>query len=191
MTKPLESLAAVLTRVAAVLRSHQVSDFAFTGGVAVGVWAFPRQTKDIDLCAVLPLEEVDRILALRDGMRSGSDALPDIVRFSVGEWDVDLFVSKSAYDHECLARAIPVQIEGVTVRVVTAEDLLLHKMLKLRNDRRRILQDLADIRAIVDARGSTMDWTYIGRWARPEESTWLESVGRATDDELVQSFAKL
>ena len=65
------------------------------------------------------MEEVDRLLALHDGIRSGAEDLPDIVRFRVGNWDVDLFVSKEPYDRECLRRAIAVEIDGVPVRVVT------------------------------------------------------------------------
>jgi hypothetical protein len=181
-----DSAATILPRIAAVLRDHHVVDFAFTGGLAVGVWATPRQTKDVDLCGSLPMEEVDRLLALRDGVRSGPAEAPDIVRFRVGTWDVDLFVSKSSYDHECLRRAVEVELEGVSVRVVTAEDLLIHKMIKLRNDRRRLLQDLADIRAVIEARGTDVDWDYIRKWARSEESTWLEKVANATDEELVR-----
>lgn len=181
-----ELLGTILQRIARVLRSHEVLDFAFTGGVAVGVWAAPRQTKDVDLCGSLPVEEVDRLLALHDGIRSGSEELPDIVRFRVDDWDVDLFVSKGAYDRECLSRAIAVEIDGVPVRVVTAEDLLIHKMIKLRHDRKRLLQDLADVRAVVDARGDTLDWEYIRRWALPQESAWLEEVSRSTDEQLVR-----
>lgn len=47
--------------------------------------------------------------------------------------------SKTPYDRECLSRAIPVEFAGVPARVVTAEDLLIHKMIKLRHDRRRML----------------------------------------------------
>jgi hypothetical protein len=57
---------ALLERIARVLHDHQVVDFAFTGGVAVGVWSAPRQTKDIDLCGSIPVAEVDRLLALHD-----------------------------------------------------------------------------------------------------------------------------
>jgi predicted nucleotidyltransferase len=181
-----EPTGAILERVTGVLRSHQVVDFAFTGGVAVGVWAAPRQTKDIDLCGSLLLEEVDRLLALQDGVRSGAEELPDIVRFRVGDWDVDLFVSKGVYDRECLRRAISVEIDGVHARVVTAEDLLIHKMIKLRHDRRRLLQDLADVRAVIDARGDALDWEYLRRWARSDESAFLDEVRRSTDEELVR-----
>jgi hypothetical protein len=181
-----EPAGAILERIILVLRSHQVLDFAFTGGVAVGVWAAPRQTKDVDVCGSLPLEEVERLLALRDGIRAGSEELPDIVRFRVDDWDVDLFVSKSPYDRECLMRAISAEVDGVSVRIVTAEDLLIHKVTKLRHDRRRLLQDLADIRAVVDARGDELDWEYIRRWTGGEESAWLEEVRRSTDEQLVR-----
>jgi len=166
----------------------QVHDFAFTGGVAVGVWATPRQTKDVDLCGSLPAEEVDRLLALRDGIRSGPEELPDIVRFRVDDWDVDLFVSKNRYDQECLRRALGAEIDGISVRVVTPEDLLIHKMIKLRHDRTRFLQDLADIRAVVGARGDGLDWDYVRKWVLPEESAWLKAVGRSTDEEVVSRF---
>jgi predicted nucleotidyltransferase len=185
-----ELAGALLERITRVLRSHQVFDFAFTGGVAVGVWAAPRQTKDVDLCGSLLLEEVDRLLALHDGIRSGPEELPDIVRFRVEDWDVDLFVSKGPYDRECLRRAIAVEIDGVPVRVVTAEDLLIHKMIKLRHDRRRLLQDLADVRAVVGARGDSLDWEYIRRWALPEESAWLEEVARSSDEQLVRRLPR-
>ena len=99
---------------------------------------------------------------------------------------MDLFVSKGAYDRECLRRALPVEIGGVSARVVTAEDLLIHKMIKLRHDRRRLLQDLADVRAVVEARGDELDWDYVRQWARPEESRWLEEATRSTDEQLVQ-----
>jgi hypothetical protein len=169
-----------------VLHSHSVDDFAFTGGVAVGVWSAPRQTKDIDLCGSLPLGEVDRLLALRDGIRAGSEELPDLVRFRVGDWDVDLFVAKSAYDRECLKRGVSTEIDGVVVRVVTKEDLLIHKMVKLRHDRKRMLQDLADVRAIIDLYKDQLDWEYIRQWARAEEAAWLEQVASLTDEELLK-----
>lgn len=79
---------AILARIVEVLHDHGIEQFAFRGGVAVGVWAVPRQTRDVDLCGVLEQAEVDRLLALRDGIRSGPGRLPDLVRFRVADWDV-------------------------------------------------------------------------------------------------------
>ena len=182
---PAEVPGAVLPRIAEVLRRHRVLDFAFTGGVAVGVWSAPRQTRDIDVCGSLPIEEVDRLVALHDGLRSGPGELPDLVRFRVADWDVDLFVSKSAYDRECLGRAVAATIDGVEARVVTAEDLLVHKMIKLKTDRRRILQDLSDIRAVLHAQPD-LDWKYLATWLPAEQHDFLRMAAAATDEELAR-----
>jgi hypothetical protein len=176
----------LLERVARVLKSHGVDDHAFTGGIAVGVWSAPRQTRDLDVCGTLRADEVNRLLALRDGMRTGGGDLPDTIRFRVGDWDVDLFVSKDDYDRACLGRAIPVDVDGVTVRVVAPEDLLIHKLIKLRTDRRRLLQDLADIRAVIDARAGDLDWSHLDTWLPRGEAQLLRDVASIGDDELVR-----
>jgi hypothetical protein len=179
---------AVVGRVAEVLRSHGVVDFAFTGGLAVGVWSIPRQTRNLDVCGSLGLDQVDRLVATRDGLRSGPGELPDLVRFRVGDWDVDLFVSKGAYDRECLGRAARISMGGIDVRVVTPEDLLIHKMVKLRTDRRRLLQDLADIRAVLHAQSARLDWEYIRRWLPDGEAGFLANASSASDEELIRGL---
>lgn len=177
----------VLARVAAILRSHGVDDFAFTGGIAVGVWAQPRQTRDVDVCGVLRPDEIERLLALRDGIRSGPEPLPDMVRFRVGEWDVDLFVCKDEYDRTCLGRAVAATVDGVDLRVVTAEDLVIHKMIKLRTDRRRLLQDLADIRAVIDAQGTSIDRAYLRRWLPDDDDSLLDAISSADDEAIARA----
>jgi len=183
---PQQPPGAILERIVNVLHEHGIEEFAFTGGVAVGVWAEPRQTRDVDLCGVLEQGEVDRLLALRDGIRSGPGRLPDLVRFRVGDWDVDLFVCQDAYDRACLDRAVAATVDGIEVRVVTPEDLLIHKMLKLRSDRRRLLQDLADIRAVVDACGDRLEWEHVRRWLPAGEAAFLQAVADTDDEELVR-----
>jgi hypothetical protein len=173
-----------IRRLAAVLDRLGVTDYAFTGGLAVGVWAAPRQTHDIDLVADLPLESVDRLLAEHDGIRSGPSPRPDLVRFRVGDWDVDLFVAADEYGRTCLGRAREATALGLPVRVVSAEDLLIHKMLKLRTDRRRILQDIADVREVAEAQRAALEVDYLRRWLRPDEFQLVEAV-RALDDEEV------
>jgi hypothetical protein len=177
---------ALLERLTAVLESHGIREFAFTGGVAVGVWATPRQTHDLDLCGVLPPAELDRLLALRDGIRTGAGAMPDLVRFRVQDWDVDLFVCKGPYDRRCLDRAVAAELGGFAIRVVTAEDLLIHKMMKLRTDRRRMLQDLADLRAVIEAQSARLDWNYLREWLPVAEMTFLTAVATESDESLAR-----
>jgi predicted nucleotidyltransferase len=102
----------------------------------------------------------------------------------VGDWDVDLFVAKRRYDEVCLARAVPVELGGILVKVVTPEDLLIHKLIKLRTDRRRVLQDLADLRALLEERGETLDWSYLRQWLPEDERELAESLA-SLDDEAI------
>lgn len=179
-----ESPVRLLGRLAARLTGLGIRDFALTGGAALGAWVQPRVTRDIDLCGVLPKEAVDPLLAQMDGVRAGPSEVPDVVRFRFGDWDVDLFVAKTEYDRACLDRAVEVEIEGTKFRVVSPEDLLIHKLIKLRTDKRRILQDLADLRALLEERGDGLDREYLRRWLPPPELEILEAV-RAADDETL------
>lgn len=185
-----EALPAVLGQLVGPLERLGIRDFAVTGSVALGVWAAPRETRDIDLCGVLPAASVDRLLAQHDGMRFGPGELPDVLRFRVGAWDVDLFVSKGAYDRNCLDRAVEADIGGCKIRVVTPEDLLIHKLFKLRTDRRRVLQDVADIRAVLDARGTSVDVEYLRRWLSGGEFELFEAFRRLDDDAVLDRLRR-
>jgi hypothetical protein len=180
------SLPAALGRLSTVLAGFGVTDFAVSGGVAVGVWASPRTTRDIDLCGSLPPDSLDAKLSVLDGMRFGPQSLPDSIRFALGPWDVDFFVAKSDYDRACLSRALPVEMLGATLRVVTAEDLLIHKLMKLRTDRRRILQDLADLRAVIVARAHELDHEYLRAWLSPSDAELLAAISDLDDEDLVK-----
>ena len=76
---------------------------------------------------------------------------------------VDFIVRKDTpYRQEEFARRFAVDIDGVTMWLVTAEDLLLSKLAWAAESRSEIqLQDVCNlIRAVVD-----LDWTYIEHWA--------------------------
>lgn len=176
----------VLGKLAKALAALGVFDFAITGGVALGVWVEPRQTRDIDLCGVLPKAAIDPLLSQLDGIRSGGDEIPDVVRFRVGSWDVDLFVTKSEYDRACLARAAEVDFDGNRLKVVSPEDLLIHKLIKLESDRRRILQDVADMRALLLSRGATLDRVYLERWLSAPDLDLIEAIGSQDDETLLK-----
>lgn len=178
-----------LRRLVRTLQSLEIRDFALTGGVAFGVWVEPRETRDLDVCGVLPPEAVEPLLALHDGMRVGASEIPDIVRFRVGEWDVDLFVAKTQEDRDCIARAPAVDIGGVVVRVVSPEDLVLHKMKKLRSDRRRILQDVADLRALFKCKPA-LDWAFMSARLPAADLDLLQSIRDLSDDELLERLAR-
>jgi len=174
-----------LAAIVRILRSSGVTRFAFTGAVALGVWVRPRRTRDVDLVGEVEATASDRLLALHNGVRSGASELPDLVRFRVGDWDIDLFVAKGDYYRQSLGRAVEAEIEGEQVRVVTPEDLAIQKMLKLRTDRRRVLQDVADLRALIHALVDRLDWEYLDRWLRPDEASVLRAIRDLDDDTVI------
>lgn len=177
--------AEILARLTEALKSLGIADVAITGGVALGVWSTPRATRDIDLCGVVPPEAVDKLLLTRDGIRSGPEVLPDVIRFRFGEWDVDLFVAKSEFDKSCLQRSAEAELGGARVRVVSAEDLVVHKFVKLRTDRRRALQDLSDLRTLVRDRPA-LDRAYIERWLLSDERAILDALATEDDERLLR-----
>jgi len=69
---------------------------------------------------------------------------------------------ETPYRQEEFARRSAVDIDGVTMWLVTAEDLLLSKLAWAAESRSEIqLQDVRNlIRSVAD-----LDWTYIERWA--------------------------
>lgn len=181
MSRPAE---AELARLARLLGALGVEDFAITGAVALGFWIEPRTTRDIDVIGDLPPAALLPLLAHDDGMRVGPSEIPDIVRFRLVDWEVDLFVAKTEEDKECLRRASRVVVGAAEVPVVSPEDLVLHKMRKLRSDRRRVLQDIADVRALLLSRQEAFDWDYVRSRLPADEADLLVAIRDRSDDEL-------
>jgi hypothetical protein len=178
---------AIVGRLATALGAFGVGQIVVTGSAALGVWATPRQSRDIDLCGSVPPASVPKILARFDGLAAGPADAPGVLRLRFGSWDVDLFVtSDDPYDRECSARAVEVPTAAGPVRVVTAEDLLIHKLIKLRNDRRRLLQDLADMRAVLQAQLPSLDWDYLRRWLPADEAETLSVLSTCDDEQLAR-----
>jgi hypothetical protein len=179
----------ILAALLETLRARGVTETAVTGGLAFGAWVTPRHTKDFDLCAVVPEAAVEPLLARYDGVRVGPERIPSTIRLEFARWQVDLFVAKTAYDHERLRRAVAVAVLGVPTRVVTPEDLLIHKLIKLQDDQSKLLQDAADIDAIL--RTCALDQAYFDRWLPEAEARFLAE-GRTLDSlELVARLRTL
>jgi len=86
----------------------------------------------------LDRSEVARVVALADEVGfAPRPAEPDafvaetgvlpLARESDG-WEVDLVFAGSPYEHEAIGRASIVELEGVALPVIAAEDLVIHKL---------------------------------------------------------------
>jgi hypothetical protein len=161
----------VLKLVVERLRCADIA-YMISGSVAMNYYAQPRLTRDIDIVVALRLEDAERVTDLfaadfyvdADAVRN---AIAQLGMFNIIHYDhvvkVDCIVRKDTlYRQEEFARRIAVEIDGVTMWLATAEDLLLSKLLWAADSHSEMqLQDVRNlIRSVAD-----LDWTYIERCA--------------------------
>jgi predicted nucleotidyltransferase len=148
--------------------------FAVVGALARNAWAPPRATTDIDLAVAASPDVLLAIQAallplgyarVREQRADANDPLPDIVIFRSDQAvprQVDLLVTKTAFEVQALGRALAVDVSGATVRVVTPEDLVVYKLIAGRP------RDRDDVRAVARTQarmGRPLDWSHVERWA--------------------------
>jgi len=146
--------------------------YMVTGSLAASYYAVPRFTRDIDIVVEVDTRRavqlahdladefyVDEKALLRAVARSG---MANIIhqRLLV---KVDLIVRKDTpYRREELVRRRSVVLDGVTVWLVTPEDLILSKLLWMRESRSEIQR--RDVESVL-ASVQHLDRQYIERWA--------------------------
>jgi predicted nucleotidyltransferase len=72
---------------------------------------------------------------------------------------VELFVPAVALQDEILRRAVPIRIRGCELRITTAEDLILLKLVFHRE------KDLRDVRGILWVQRGRLDLDYLRHWS--------------------------
>lgn len=134
----------MLSGIADALDSNGI-EYMVMGGVAIPVWGIPVSTYDLDIVVDLDPSSIPRMLSILepagisfpDAGRSGwLDPLPGGLRQIKGiafdpdgAFDVDLFTISTPYQRAAFARRLEVElIPGKRMRVITAEDLVLHKL---------------------------------------------------------------
>lgn len=163
----------VLERVLAVLRREGV-ECAVMGGLAVRHWAIPRPTFDVDFAVALADEALLSLLRAfdRDGFavdeafaRGFTDSLAGMRKVNIGcfeagtLWRIDIFLATTPFVRSAFARRVPTRIDGIEVAVVSAEDLLLFKLIANRNKDRMDIEDMLLVCGALDA-------AYLRKWAR-------------------------
>jgi len=162
-------------------------DYAVIGGIAVVVWGEPRLTQDIDVKVILPRDEAEVLLnAIETEYEPFWDNPLDMlkkngilfVRDTYGV-RIDIHLSDTLFDRKVIERAIDIEIEpGITVRVCTAEDLIIYKMLSMRGS------DAKDFEGIIDHQGDALDDEYV--------IGWLKQFEAALDDStLIDTYRKM
>jgi len=181
-------LSEVLERVAAALAAARIP-YMLIGGQAVLVHGEPRLTRDIDITLGVSLDRLTEVVAAAGA--AGLKPLVDPEPFAretlvlpcadaASGVRVDLVLSESAWERRAIQRAAIVRIGAADVRVVTPEDLVVHKVVAGRP------RDLEDVRSIV-VRQPQLDRKYVEKTLREFEvateqpllERWREAVERA------------
>ena len=155
-----ESLLDALAAVAAALAFSDAPSMII-GGIAVIARGVPRHTIDID--ATIWAEALDPELLLVQSashrlVPRAHDALEFARRHQVlllhhepTGIPVDLSLAWLPFERRALERAEPVDFGGVTIRVATAEDLVIYKAVAWRD------RDRADVERLLTRHGDSID----------------------------------
>ncbi len=163
MNEPPSSL---LERLAVWLEHHGVP-YMVIGGQAVLVHGEPRTTRDVDVTVGVAPSELSRILQVADdvGLRP---LVEDVDSFVQETWvlptldpatgfRVDFVFSASDYEAVAIERAVRVPIGKGSLRVASAVDLVVHKVLAGRP------RDLEDVLGVL-RRQPELDVSEVRRW---------------------------
>jgi hypothetical protein len=167
MTEQIDILKSVIERL-------ERADIAYmlSGSMAMNYYAQPRMTRDIDIVVELMFDDAERLIALFMPDFYLDEEIIHNAIFSQGLFNiihneslvkVDFIVRKNTpYRQEEFLRRQRAKIDGFAAWLVSAEDLLLSKLLWAKDSHSEM--QLNDIRNII-ASVTNLDWTYINHWA--------------------------
>ena len=141
-----------------------------TGSFALGYYATPRMTRDLDFVVALVVNQVDKVVdlfspdfyvdedAARDAIKS--QRMFNLMHFASGI-KVDLIVRKDAeYRQVEFARRKPVRLGGISTWIASREDLILSKLVWARDAQSELQK--RDVRTLLD---ESVEWSYVREWA--------------------------
>lgn len=172
------------TLVDSLLAVHKILDaaavpYALCGGLAANLYRNEvRATMDVDLIVgVGPAQVVDLV---RTFSERGWQAEPywqqgEQLRLSHKKLPrVDCIVATTDYERAAIERSVPAQIEGREINVLTAEDLIVFKLIAGR------ARDYEAVAAIINTRRAKLDVDYVRGWL--EQFGIPEAWERAVDE---------
>lgn len=146
------------------LNAHHIP-YMLIGGLVVSIWGETRVTHDADfkVSIDIPLAEFRKLVLEHFPERPmnipAHKKSPYIVHiWAAPEVAVDLLVSIFDYEKEAIKRAVEMNVMGISVRVCTAEDFIIHKATANR------VKDWIDIETILIRQRGKLDVDYILKW---------------------------
>jgi len=135
--------------------------YMLVGALAGLAWGLRRATFDVDLTVWAGDGEDALAARLSGAFRSRAPDPRTFVRdtgvlpIEVGGVHADIIFGRLPYEESAIRRAPVVPVSGLNLRVCSAEDLIVHKIVSERP------RDLEDVKDIIQARGKTLDRAYL------------------------------
>jgi len=148
--------------------------YAIMGGIAVGAHGIPRPTHDLDFKIRLERHRLPELYAaaeqvgysVPDAFIAGwVDLVSEMPLVRMRQWvkgkaiDIDIFLAESPFQVSVLARRVRMELDTGVAWLVSAEDLILLKLIASRP------RDIGDIFDILLAQGQ-LDEDYMQSWAK-------------------------
>lgn len=182
-----------LRQVDSFLKAHGVP-YVIIGGIANAVRGEPRATHDADLKVLVRGMTIAQFRALAEAQfkpyrrpwLGGAESTLIISLEVAPNMVADMLVAVLPYEEQAIHRAELIEIEGLTLPVCTAEDLIVHKAIADRP------KDWLDIGGILLRQRGKLDEAYVRNWLtqfaealeKPELLTRFEKL-------ITQSIGKL
>lgn len=161
----------LLELVAAFERSE--IPYMIVGSYSSNFYGIPRSTKDADLVVHLPSAEWAKLPGLLPNGIEMEDQMSfemvtstrrELLRVKDSLFQIELFrLSDDLHDRSRFERRRKVEIfPDVEVFLPTAEDVIVQKLRWSLGAKRP--KDFADVVAVMQVQGRTLDWPYIEKW---------------------------
>jgi len=147
--------------------------YAIMGGIAVGAHGIPRPTHDLDFTIRIDRSRLPEFYAAAEQLgysvpeafaAGWVDLVAEMPLVRVRQWvsgkaiDIDIFLAESSFQKSVLARRVRMELDTGFAWLVSAEDLIVLKLLAMRP------RDVGDILDIFLAQGQ-LDEHYMRTWA--------------------------
>lgn len=147
-------------------------NYAIIGGIAVSVYGEPRATFDIDVSIIFNIGDID--FFLKSAKKYGFTPLPSNIDNFVKTTAVipmefskdkmfgrcDFIIAQNSLEFSAIKRARFKKLFSMRVKLITPEDLVLHKITSSR------ARDLEDLQGLLIRQSGRLDMDYINYWLK-------------------------
>lgn len=146
--------------------------YVVIGGVAVSQWGYDRYSEDVDFKIYVPGSDFPAMRALIRkkfpiNAREHLPANSPVVAVKIDDVTIDFGLGYPGFDELVIERAVVFTIKGMQIRIATAEDLIILKIIAERG------KDWIDVEELTKKRFRELDFAYIYGWLK-EFAEWLE-----------------